>query len=47
MEASEVKMKTDFLYWAYPNFCQSGKYLHLYRECQHHLYLAFWFSVCL
>jgi hypothetical protein len=39
MEASQVKLKTDILYWAYPYFWQSVKYLHICIENASTIYI--------
>ena len=46
MEASQVKLKTDILYWAYPYFCQYVKYLHICIENASTIYIWHFHLVC-
>jgi len=46
MEASQVKLKTDILYWAYPYVWQSVKYLHICIESASTIYIWDFDLVC-
>jgi hypothetical protein len=46
MEASQVKLKRDILYWAYPYVWQSVKYLHICIEIASTIYICDFDLVC-
>jgi hypothetical protein len=46
METSQVKLKADILYWAYPYLWQSVKYLHICIENASTIYIWDFDLVC-